>query len=165
MRNVAIATDLVRGIDDHDPFSKIVSEHTTNLAEHRCLAHTGSPEEKDALPQLDYVTNDVTGPVNRSSDAQSQTDHFSCSVPQRGDSMERALDAGTIVASERTDVRNHIRQVLSGHFTRHKGDLASWESCLRRTTEIHYNLEKALESVDAGETLMNVGWKRTKQSL
>jgi hypothetical protein len=62
-------------------------------------------------------------------------------------------------------VCNHVCQVLSRHFTRHKGDLASWETGLRRTTEIHYNLEKTLESVDAGEVLMNVGWKRTKQSL
>src|ERR1700716_1041228 len=147
MRDVAVSRDLVGGIDDHDTFREIVSENTRDLTQHRRLADTGSTEKQDAPPGLDDVADDLDGPVDGAADAESQAHDLAGAVPQRADAVQRSLDTGTVVAAELTDVRDHVREVFGGDLAVRQHLFTAHEARFREATEIHHDLEEALEAV------------------
>ena len=55
MRDVAVAGDLVRGVDDDDALAEVVGEDAGGLAQHRRLADAGPAHDQDRLPALDEV--------------------------------------------------------------------------------------------------------------
>src|SRR5437867_224236 len=114
MWDVAVASDLVRGVDDDDALREVIGEDARDFAQHRRLADAGPTEKQDAPPRLDDVADDLDGPVDGAADAEGEPDDFARAVPQRADAMQRSLDAGAIVAAELPDVRDDIREVLGG---------------------------------------------------
>src|SRR6266850_837050 len=79
--------------------------------------------------------------------------------------MQGPLDAGAVVATELADVRDDVREVLRGHLALRQHLLTSHEACFRETTEIHHDLEEALESVQRAHALREIGWKSPEQRL
>src|SRR5919197_207417 len=61
MRDVAVASDLVRRVDDNDALPELVREHARDLAQHRRLADARTTEEQDASSRFDDVADDVDG--------------------------------------------------------------------------------------------------------
>ena len=80
MRDVAVAGDLVRGVDHDDALPQIVGEHARDLAQHRGLADTGTPEEQHAAAGLDDVAQDLDGAVHGASDAEREADDLAGAV-------------------------------------------------------------------------------------
>ena len=81
MRDVAVAGDLVAGVDDHDPLAHVVGEHTRGLAQHRRLADAGPAHDEDRLPGLDEVVDDVDRPEDRAADPAGQAHDLAGPVP------------------------------------------------------------------------------------
>ena len=74
VRDVAVAADLVRGVDDDDALAQIVGQHARRLAQHRRLADAGPPQQQDALARLDDVANDVDRAEDGAADAAGEAD-------------------------------------------------------------------------------------------
>ena len=165
VRDVAVARDLVRRIDDHHALREVVREYSRDLAEHRRLAYAGSTEKQDASPRLDDVADDLDGAVDGAADAERQTDDLPRAIPQRADAMQSALDARAVVAAELPDVRDDIREILGGHFALRQHLFTAHEARFRETTEIHHDLEETLESVQRAHALRKIGWKSPEQRL
>ncbi len=69
VRDVAVATDLVAGVDDHNALAAFVAEHPCALAQHGRLADAGRPEQQDRLPVDDDVLDDVDRAGDGAADA------------------------------------------------------------------------------------------------
>src|SRR6185436_18830978 len=91
---------------------------------------------------------DLDGPVDRATDAQCQTDDLAGAIAQRADSVERPLDAGTVVTTELADVRDHIGDVLGGHLAARERLLAAGEARLRKSAEIEHDLKEPVETLE-----------------
>ena len=69
VRDVAVAADLVAGVDDDHALAALVAEHARALAQHRGLADPGRAEQQDRLAVDDDVLDDVDGAGDRAADA------------------------------------------------------------------------------------------------
>ena len=111
VRDVAVARDLVGGVDDDDALAQVVGEDARGLAEHRRLADARATHDQDRLPGLDEVVDDLDRPVHRPPDPAGQADDLAVPVADRADPVERALDAGAVVIAERADVVDDVGDV------------------------------------------------------
>ena len=107
MRDVAVARDLVAGIDDHDPLAHVVGQDACRLAQHRRLADARPAHDQDGLPGLDEVVDDLDRPEHRATDPAGQSDDLAVAVADGADPVERPLDARPVVVAERPDVVDH----------------------------------------------------------
>ena len=108
--DVAVAADLVGGVDDHHPLA--VRQHPRRLAQQGGLAHAWLAQQQDALARLDDVLQDVDHPVDGAADPHRQADDAALAVADAGDAVQGALDAGPVVAGELADALDHEVQVL-----------------------------------------------------
>ena len=69
VRDVAVAGDLVRRIDDNHPLLELVGQDAGHFAQQRRLTHAGLTQDKDARPALHEVADDVHRPEDRAADA------------------------------------------------------------------------------------------------
>src|SRR6266446_921597 len=79
--------------------------------------------------------------------------------------MERALDAGAVVAAELPDVRDHVRDVLGGDLVLAQGLLAPGEARLGETPEVHDDLEKPVEAIERSHPRRDVSGESTEERL
>ena len=101
MRHIAVAADLVGGIDnDHAPGFR---QDARGLTQQGGLAHARLAEDEDALARFDDVLDDVDGAVDGAPDAQRQPHDVPAPVADGGDAVQCALDAGAVVRVELTD--------------------------------------------------------------
>ena len=129
MRNVAVAGDFVRGVDDDDALA-IFGKHARALAQHRRLADARAAEQTDRLPAAQHVEQDVDRAVNRAPDAARKTDDLAGAVANRADAVQRLLDAGAIIGAERRDARADVRDV----FVRTGTSVRYMKSCSKRAS-------------------------------
>ncbi len=67
VRDVAVAGDLVAGVDDDDALVEVVGQHAGSLAQHRRLADAGPSHDQDRLAGFDEVIDDLDGAEDGSS--------------------------------------------------------------------------------------------------
>ena len=160
MRDVAVAGDLVGGVDDDHPLAQVVGEHARGLAQHRGLADAGATHDQDRLPGLDEVRDDLDGAVDRAPDPAGQPDDLAAAVADGADAVERPLDAGAVVVAEQADVLDHERDVGIVDLAVEEHDLRVREPALRAPTEVHHDLDQRLallERVDGVDDLRRQG--------
>ena len=144
MRDVAVAGDLVRRVDDDDALADVVGEHPRGLAQHRGLADARPAHDEDRLPGLDEVRDDLDRPVHGTTDAAGQADDLAVAVADRADAVERALDAGAVVVAERADVVDDEGDVGLDDLALEQADLGIREAALGPSTEVHDDLDQLL---------------------
>src|SRR5205085_7402639 len=103
MRNVPVAANLIRGVDDHHPFAQVIGQHAGGLAQQSRLSNAWAAHHQDAAPRLDNVANDGDGAEYGAADAAGDADNAPLTVANGGDAMQRALDASAIVVAEGAD--------------------------------------------------------------
>jgi hypothetical protein len=131
MGNVAVACDLVRGVDDHDALSHLVGEDARDLAEQRGLADAGTAKQQDAATGFDDIPDDLHRPVDRAADAEGEPDDFAGTVAERRDAVQRPLDSRAVVAAELPDVADDVGEVLRRDLALRERLLAPGEARLR----------------------------------
>jgi hypothetical protein len=74
--HVAVAADLVRGVDHHHPLLQIVGQHPGDLRSLVVLPTPGRPKEQQVAAALDQVPQHVDGAEHRPAHPQGQPDHL-----------------------------------------------------------------------------------------
>ena len=142
MRDVAVAGDLVGGVDHDDPLALVVGQDARGLAQHRGLADAGPAHDQDRLPGLDEVVDDLDRAVDGAADAARQADDLAGPVANGADAVERPLDAGPVVVAERADVVHHVLDVRLGDLALEQGHLAVHEPRLGPPPQVHHDLDQ-----------------------
>ncbi len=142
VRDVAIAGDLVGGVDHDDPLAHFVSQNAGGLAEHGRLADPGPTHDQDRLAALDEVLDDLDRPVDRPPDPARQTDDLAVPIADGADPVEGPLDAGPVVVPERTDVVDHVEDVGFRDLPLEEDHLAVGEAGLRQAPEVEDDLDE-----------------------
>ncbi len=165
MRNVAVAADLVRGVDDDDPLALLVGEHPGALAQDRRLADPGPPEEEDRLPGQRDVPDDLGGAADRPADSAGEADDPAAPVADGGDAVQRPLDAGPVVIAELADPVGDVVEVGRGHRPVGEEHLPPGHPGLRLAPEVEHDLQQ-LGGIDpVVEGLVEVGGQRLGEEL
>ena len=142
MRDVAVAGDLVGGVDDHDALVQVVGQDARRLAQHGRLADARPAHDQHRLARLDEVLDDLDRAEDGAADAAGQADDLAVAVADGGDAVERPLDAGAVVVAERADVVDDVLDVLFGDLALEQlGLAAAAEARLRRAAEVHHDLD------------------------
>ena len=162
MRDVAVAGNFVRRVDDHDALA-LFRQHARALAEHRGLADAGTPEQAHRLAAAQDVEQDVDRAVNRASDAARQTDDLAGAIANRADAVERLLDAGAIVGAEGRDARANVRDIFVAN--RRLGEINKivLETGLGRTPEIEHDLNDIFDVVEPDKRLPYREWEDVEE--
>jgi hypothetical protein len=114
VRYVPVPSDLVRRVHDHDALVQLVGEHARHLADDRRLADARAPEEQDRVGHVEDVADERDVARDGPPDAAGQADDGAAAVADRGDAVERALDAGPVVAAKLADGALGRGEVLRG---------------------------------------------------
>ena len=142
VRDVAVAGDLVRGVDHDDALAHVVGQDARGLAEHRRLADARPAHDQDRLPGLDEVVDDLDRAVDRPADPAGQPDDLAVPVADRADAVERPLDARPVVVTERADVLDDEGEVGLHDLAVEEHHLRIGEACLRPAAEVHDDLDQ-----------------------
>ena len=93
-----------------------VAQHARELADDRGLPHPRPPEKQDALAAFgEKIFDHVDVSLERATDPAGEPHHRSVAVADRGDAVQRALDAGAVVPAEIADRRDGGVQVAASH--------------------------------------------------
>jgi hypothetical protein len=144
VRDVAVAGDLVGGVDHHDALAQVVGQDAGRLAQHGGLADARASHDQDALPGLHEVIDDLDGAVHGPPDAAGQPDDLAGPVPDRADPVERPLDACAVVVPEQADVLHHVGDVRLGDLALQERHLAVGEPRLRPPPKVDHDLDEVL---------------------
>src|SRR5207245_8325835 len=127
--------------------AELLAQHARHLAALGRLAHAGAAEHQDALAGLHHVAHDVNRAVDGAPDAAGEADDAPAAVADRGDPVQRALDAGAVVLPELTHAGGDVLQVVVVHKAVGQVEDALWIACLGLPAEIEDDLEQILRVV------------------
>ncbi len=142
VRDVAVARDLVRRVDDHDALAQVVGKDARRLPQHRRLADARPAHDQDRLSGLDEVADDLDRAVDRPPDATRQAHDLAAPVPDRADPVEGPLDAGPVVVAERPDLVDNQRDVGLGDLAVREDDLAIGKARFRDAAQVQHDLDE-----------------------
>ena len=142
MRDVAVAGDLIGGVDHDDPLAEVVGQDARGLAQHRGLADAGPTHDEDRLPGLHEVVDDLDRPVDSATDPARQPDDLALPIADGADPVEGPLDTGTVVVAERPDVVDDERDIGLVDLAVQQHHLRIGEACLRPATQVHDDLDQ-----------------------
>src|SRR5579884_1799833 len=151
MGNIAIASDLVRGIYDHHTLIGLVSQDASNFAQESRFAHTGATKNQDRLALFHNVTDQGNTAKYRTPNTARQADDLAFAVAHRADTVQSPFDTSAIIVAKFADTLNHVFKVSVGHRLCTKDHLPFWESALGLPTEVHHDLQQfssVIEPID-----------------
>src|SRR5207248_113158 len=125
MRNIAVATDLIRRIDDHDALAQIIGKYARRFAQQSGLANARPPHHEDAAAGFDDVADDGDGAEDGATDATRDADDPPFAIPNCRDTVQRALDASPVVVAKGADSLDDIVDVFFGYRVSREKDLAT----------------------------------------
>ena len=165
VRDVAVAGDLVAGVDHDHALAEVVGQDAGHLAQHRRLADAGAPQQQDALPALDDVADDVDRAEDGAADAAGQPDHLAGPVPDGADAMQGALDAGAVVAAEGADVLDDVVDIGLDDLPVEEHLLAVREARLRTAPKVEHHLQQVRTVGEAAQARHDLGRQRLEQRV
>ena len=144
VRDVPIASDLVRGVDDDDPLLQVVAQDARHLADDGGLADAGAPEEQDALVGLEDVADHIDVARDGTSDSAREADDLALAAPHRADAVQGSLDSSAVVAAELPEGLLGCVQVLPGDLllAEHLGAEVPEEACLGAAPDVEDDLKE-----------------------
>jgi hypothetical protein len=142
VRNVAIARDLVRSVDDDHALLRLIRQYAGDLSQHRRLAHARATEHEHALLALHNVFDRGDRAEDGPADTAGQPYDAPAPVTNARDTVQRALDACAVVLAEVADARDGVLDVTLCHLPLAEHDLAVRVPGLRKSPQVHDYLEE-----------------------
>ncbi len=141
VRDIAIAGDLIRGIDDDHTFMQVVSENPSDLAKHGSFANAWPAKQQDALPLFNNVSNEVHGAIHCPANPTGEANYRARTVTNSRDAIERALDTSAVIPSKSTNPVDDTLNVIMCDLSVTQLYVAPREPHLRRSTEVQHYLQ------------------------
>ena len=157
MRNIAVAADFIRCIDDDDSFHEFGGKHTRALPQKRSFPHAGPAKQEQALSGLNHIAKNIHRAKDRPAHAARQSDDDVAPVPYRRYPVQRALDARTVILGEGADAVSYIVQVFAGDRRIRHIDRAVGKPGFRRPAEVQNGLDEIPEVGLVMQRVSNVG--------
>ena len=130
------------------------------------LPMPGRPMIRIDWPDLDEVVDDLDGAEDGPPDAAGEAHDLAAAVADGADAVERALDAGAVVVTERADVVDHVLDVLRLDLAVEQDLLAATaEAGLRPAAEVHDDLDDAAYALEGAHALADLGRQRLEERL
>ena len=128
MRDVAVAGDLVGGIDDHDALAQFVGEDTGDFTQHGGLADAGLAEQEQAGAGFDEIADYLDSPVDGPASPAGEADDLAAAIAKGGYAVECVFDSGAIIVAEGADGLDDVLDVVTFDLPVGELDLLRWES-------------------------------------
>ncbi len=161
--HVAVAADLVGGVDDHDAL--VLRQNTGGLAQHGGLTDTRSAQDQHGLVGLDEILDDIDGAVHGAAHASRQADDMAAAVADARDPVEGSLQPGAVVGVEIADALDHPVDILVGDVAVAERHFFLDKSCHRLAPEVHHDLEQVIGIISIFDGLCNVRRQNAHQGL
>ena len=142
MGDVAVAPDLVGGVDHHNPLVGVVGQYPGHLPEHRRLAHARAAQQEDAIAGEDQVLDDLDGAVDGATDAERKPDYLVVAIADCRDTVECALYPGAVVSTEAPDALEDVLDVLLGHLSLAQEIATVEKPGFGDSAEVQYDLQE-----------------------
>jgi hypothetical protein len=165
VRDVAVAGDLVGGVDHDHALAQVIGLHAGDLAQHGRLAHARPPQQQDAAPVLDDVADDVDRPEHGPPDPAGEAHHLAGPVADGADPMQGALDPGPVVVAEGTDVIDDVGDIGLGHLAGEQLLLAMNEARLGAAAQVEHHLQQVGARRERAEPLHDLIGQRGHQGV
>src|SRR5581483_10158061 len=118
--------------------------------------------QQDAFARLDHVADDVDGAVDGAAHAAGEADDFAYAVAYGRDAVQRALDAGAVVAREATDAALDVLQVFAGDDRVVEVEGFAGVARFGLATEVEDDFDERLDAPLSVERLADV-WRQDHQ--
>jgi hypothetical protein len=142
VRDVAVAADLVGGVNDHHPLAEVVGQHACRFAQQRRLTNSRTAHHQDAATGFDDVADDGHGAEDGPPDAAGDADDAPLAIANRGDAVQRAFDARAIVVAEGANALDDIVDVFLANGVRREQHFAPGHPRLGFATQVHDHFEE-----------------------
>jgi hypothetical protein len=142
VRDVTIAGDLVRGVDNHDAPTVLIGQEASRLTQQGGLPDSWPTQEQYALPLGHKVTDDIKRSADGAADAAGQADDLAPTVAHSGDAVQRARNTGTIIVAERAKLRCDSSEIRGGDLHYAEVTLLFHEASRREAPEIQHHLNQ-----------------------
>jgi hypothetical protein len=113
MRNIAITSNLIAGVDHDDPALHLIGQNTGNFSQCCGFSDPRSSHQQQRLGAVEKVSNHGHRAKHCASDTTGQTDNFSLPIAYGADPVEGPLNSGAIIRTEPTQFVHHISQIVS----------------------------------------------------
>jgi hypothetical protein len=166
VRDVAVAGDLVRGVDDHHALAELVGEHARRFAQQRGLAHARPAQQQHAAAGLHQVADNGDCAEHSAAHAAGEADHGATAVADGRDTVQRARDARAVILAEGADAVGHVVEVLARYVVVAEKALGVAVARLGQAAKVHHDLDQlARIRLAAEQRSANMGGQRLQQQV
>jgi hypothetical protein len=165
MRDIAVAADLIRGVNDNDTLVRVIGEDASDFTQHSGLANAWPAEEQRALAAHNEILDHADRSVDSTPDPACEPDNLSAPVPDAGDAMERAFDSRAVIEPEFADVFDHELEVRFADFFMAEYNFAARVPCFGEAAEIHDDFQQAGAPLFFAEQITDARWKGGEQQI
>jgi len=145
VRHIAVPADFIGSI--HDDHTVFLRQGPGGFAQHGGFADAGFSQDENALPGLDQVFDDFNRSVDRPPDTAGEPHHFPAPVADRGDAVERALQASAVIRVEIADAVGDVLQVVLGDRFPAQFHFAGGEARAWIATKVENDLEQIVKTI------------------
>src|SRR5262245_47981950 len=137
MRDVAIAADFIRRVDDDDPLDQFRREHASAFAEQRGLPDSRAAEKQQAFAGFHNVAKDIDSAENAAADSSRQAHYLVMAISNSRNPMECPLDSSSIIERKRADTMSHVVDIFARDCQIAEIDRPARKSSFGRAAKVH----------------------------
>ena len=142
--DVAIAGDLVAGVDHDHAALQVIGQHPGDLAQGRGFAHPGPPHQQQRLARIQQVAHHRHRAVNGPAHPAGEANDLASAVANGADAMQGALDPGPVIAAKGPQLLNHGAQIPALDHRRTQGQGPAGVAGLRDAAQIEHHFQQLI---------------------
>jgi hypothetical protein len=165
VRHVAVPCDLIRGVNDDDPFSDVIGEYAGNFPQHGGLAHAGAAKQQNRVPRAHEVVDQLDAAEHGAADAAGQTHGLTRAVAQHGNPVERSLDSRPVVIPELAYPLYNVLNVVVRDLSVTDQRLTEEISDLGQPAEVEDDLGQVAAVGSVSEEILHAIWQDLRERV
>jgi hypothetical protein len=158
MRNVSVATDFIRRINNDHALDELRREHARAFSQERGFSYTGPAQQEQALSRLDDVAKHVDCTEHGPAHTTGQSDHHIASIANSRYPVQRAFDSGSVILGKGPNAVDYIIQIFSSNRGIAEVERTARKAGFGWAAEVHHDLDEIFQIRLAMQSLSDVGW-------